>query len=218
MRLPELAIFDMDGLLFDSERILMEENRKVMESYGYVQTFSDYAKTIGMAGDSYFETLFSIYGPDYPAHEIAPLSAQNCVERMMNEGVPVKEGIQELLTYFKEQGVPCCVATSTKRRSALPMLEKAGLLPYFSYVVTSEEVERSKPEPDIFLLAAKKNGTSPQNCLVFEDSQNGVLASYRAGIPVICIPDMKEPEPYYAEKATKVVRSALDVPALFDLH
>ena len=64
MRLPKLAVFDMDGLLFDSERILMEENRKVMESYGYTQTFSDYSKTIGMAGDSYFETLYSIYGPD----------------------------------------------------------------------------------------------------------------------------------------------------------
>ena len=72
MQLPKLAIFDMDGLLFDSERILMEENRKVMESYGYTQTCEDYSKTIGMAGDSYFETLFAIYGPDYPAHEIAP--------------------------------------------------------------------------------------------------------------------------------------------------
>ena len=218
MRLPKLAVFDMDGLLFDSERILLEENRKVMESYGYTQTFSDYSKTIGMAGDSYFETLYSIYGPDYPANEIAPLSAQNCVERMMREGVPVKEGIPELLEFFRDHGIPCCVATSTKRKSALPMLENAGVLPYFSYVVTSEEVERSKPEPDIFLLACERGDTSPEDSIVFEDSQNGVLAAFRAGIPVICIPDIKQPEPYYAEKATKVVRSALDVPALFDLH
>lgn len=218
MQLPRLAVFDMDGLLFDSERLLMEENRKVMESYGYVQTFSDYSKTIGMAGESYFVTLYSIYGPDYPADEIAPRSAENCVARMMREGVPVKEGIPELLQFFKDRGILCCVATSTKRRSALPMLEQSGLLPYFSYVVTSEEVEHSKPEPDIFLLACERNGTSPQDAMVFEDSQNGVLAAFRAGIPVICIPDMKEPEPYYAEKATKVVRSALDVPLLFDLH
>ena len=153
MQLPKLAIFDMDGLLFDSERILMEENRKVMESYGYTQTCEDYSKTIGMAGDSYFETLFAIYGPDYPAHEIAPLSAQNCVERMMRDGVPVKEGIPELLSFFRDHGVTCCVATSTRRPSALKMLEKADILDAFSYVVTSDEVTNSKPDPSIFLKA-----------------------------------------------------------------
>ena len=218
MQLPKLAIFDMDGLLFDSERILMEENRKVMESYGYTQTCEDYSKTIGMAGDSYFETLFAIYGPDYPAHEIAPLSAQNCVERMMRDGVPVKEGIPELLSFFRDHGVTCCVATSTRRPSALKMLEKADILDAFSYVVTSDEVTNSKPDPSIFLKACEWAGVEPGEAMVFEDSQNGVLAAFRAGIPVICSPDINQPDPYFAEKATKVVRSALDVPALFDLH
>ena len=181
MQLPKLAIFDMDGLLFDSERILMEENRKVMESYGYTQTCEDYSKTIGMAGDSYFETLFAIYGPDYPAHEIAPLSAQNCVERMMRDGVPVKEGIPELLSFFRDHGVTCCVATSTRRPSALKMLEKADILDAFSYVVTSDEVTNSKPDPLIFLKACEWAGVEPGEAMVFEDSQNGVLAAFRAG-------------------------------------
>lgn len=218
MKLPKLAVFDMDGLLFDSERILMEENAKVMEEHGYRQTFSDYVQTIGTAGDTFFSTLRRIYGEDYPAEDIAGESARRCVQRLMTEGVPIKPGIPELLAFLQEQNIPCCVATSTKRPSAEAMLEKAGIRNAFSYVVTSSDVERSKPEPDIFLLACKKNETLPEHALVLEDSQNGVLAAFRAGIPVICIPDLKEPEPYYRERATKVVASALDVPPLFDLH
>lgn len=218
MQLPKLAVFDMDGLLFDSERILMEENAKVMAEHGYEQKFSDYVRTIGTAGDTFFNTLYEIYGDDYPAAEIAGESSRRCLERLLSEGVPVKEGIPELLQYLKDRSVPCCVATSTKRPSAEAMLEKAGIRAYFSYVVTGGDVSRSKPDPDIFLLACEKGGVSPADACVFEDSQNGVLAAYRAGIPVLCIPDLKEPEPYYAEKATKVVRSALDVPPLFDLH
>ena len=218
MTLPKLAIFDMDGLLFDSERVLMEENAKVMEEHGYRQTFSDYVQTIGTAGETFFGTLYKIYGDDYPAEEIAGESARRCVERLLTEGVPLKPGIPELLAFFHEHEVPCCVATSTKRPSAEAMLKKAGIRKDFSFVVTSSEVERSKPAPDIFLLACEKGDTSPTESCVFEDSQNGVLAAFRAGIPVVCIPDLKEPEPFYAEKATTLVRSALDVPPLFVLH
>lgn len=218
MQLPKLAIFDMDGLLFDTERVLMEENAKVMEEYGYRQDYDEYVQTIGTADEEFFSRLYEIHGPDYPAEEIAELSRVREVERLKREGVPVKPGIPELLAFFRERGVPCCVATSTKRPEAEGFLRLSGLLAFFSYVVTSGDVSRSKPDPDIFLLACERNGTSPADACVFEDSQNGVLAAFRAGIPVVCIPDIKQPEPYYAEKAAKVVRSALDVPPLFDLH
>ena len=162
-------------------------------------------------------TLLAANAPDVQKAEVAGLAAP-LVERLKRDGVPVKEGIPELLAFLREQGIPCCVATSTKRPEAEAFLRLSGLLEYFSYIVTSGDVSRSKPDPDIFLLACEKNGTSPGEAIVFEDSQNGVLAAFRAGIPVVCIPDIKEPEPYYAEKAAKVVPSALDVPPLFDLH
>lgn len=218
MQLPKLAVFDMDGLLFDTERVLMEENAKVMAEHGYTQHYDEYIQTIGTADEEFFGRLYEIHGADYPAHEIAEESRVREIERMKREGVPVKPGIPELLQFFADRDIPCCVATSTVRSDALALLELAGVLQYFSFVVTSEEVAQSKPNPDIFLLACDRGDTSPKDAMVFEDSQNGVLAAFRAGIPVICIPDIKEPEPYYAEKATKVVRSALDVPPLFDLH
>lgn len=218
MQLPKLAIFDMDGLLFDTERVLMEENAKVMAEHGYTQNYDEYVQTIGTADEEFFSRLYEIHGADYPAEEIAETSRIREIERMKREGVPVKPGIPELLSFFRERDIPCCVATSTIRSDATALLDLAGILDAFAFVVTSEEVAQSKPNPDIFLLACERGDTSPEDSIVFEDSQNGVLAAFRAGIPVICIPDIKQPEPYYAEKATKVVRSALDVPALFDLH
>ena len=183
MQLPKLAVFDMDGLLFDTERVLMEENAVVMAEHGYTQDYDEYVQTIGTADEEFFGRLYEIHGPDYPAHEIAEASRVREIERMKREGVPVKPGIPELLQFFRDREIPCCVATSTIRSDAEALLELAGVADFFSYVVTSEE-----------------------------------LAAFRAGIPVICIPDIKQPEPYYAEKATKVVPSALDVPTLFDLH
>ena len=218
MQLPKLAIFDMDGLLFDTERVLMEENAKVMAEHGYTQNYDEYVQTIGTADEEFFSRLYEIHGADYPAEEIAETSRIREIERMKREGVPVKPGIPELLSFFRERDIPCCVATSTIRSDATALLDLAGILDAFAFVVTSEEVAQSKPNPDIFLLACERGDTSPKDAMVFEDSQNGVLAAFRAGIPVICIPDIKQPEPYYAEKATKVVPSALDVPTLFDLH
>ena len=71
MHLPKLAIFDMDGILFDTERNMYEANTEVMARYGYEQNFSDYMKTVGTAGDTFFRILREIHGPDYPAETIA---------------------------------------------------------------------------------------------------------------------------------------------------
>lgn len=218
MQLPKFAIFDMDGLLVDTETVLMEENARVMEEYGYHQEFDDYIQSIGQADEEFFNTLYRLYGPDYPAEEIALLSRQRQIERQRRDGIPVKEGIPELLAFLRERKVPCCVATSSKHVEAEEFLSLCALDGFFDFIITFEDVPRSKPDPAIFLKACEWAGVEPAEAMIFEDSQNGVLAAYRAGIPVICIPDIKQPEPYYAEKATKVVPSALDVPPLFDLH
>ena len=82
---------------------------------------------------------------------------------------------------------------------------------YFTCLVNGNEVERSKPEPDIFLKACQLCGVRPEEAMVLEDSQNGILAAWRAGIPVICVPDMKEPEPVYAQKTRLLCRDLDEV-------
>ena len=86
------------------------------------------------------------------------------------------------------------MATSTARDSALKLLDKAGIAPYLTAMVFGDMVERSKPEPDIFLRAAELLGAPPRCCMVLEDSPNGIRAAHRAGMLPVMVPDLVQPD------------------------
>ena len=109
--------------------------------------------------------------------------------------MPVKPGLFALLEYLKKEGIPAAVASSTYRAVALPLLEQAGIAPWLTGMAFGDMVQRSKPEPDIFLLAARQLGAEPANCIVLEDSPNGILAAHRAGMLPVMVPDLLKPDP-----------------------
>ena len=116
------------------------------------------------------------------------------VNRWIQEhGVPVKPGLRELLAWLKGHGYKIALATSTYRKTASRYLELAQVSGYFPYQVFGDMVENGKPEPDIFLRAAREVETPPGQCLVLEDSYAGVEAGWRAGCPVIMVPDVLLP-------------------------
>ncbi len=96
-----------------------------------------------------------------------------------------------MLTYLQREGVPIALATSSVESRARMILDSNGILSLFDHLVFAKDVKRSKPYPDIFLKACSDLNVLPENCLVLEDSEAGIAAAYRAGIPVICIPDLK---------------------------
>ena len=104
--------------------------------------------------------------------------------------MPLKKGLLRLLDYLEGQGIKMAVATSTERKLADTMLERAGVKRYFDAFIFGDMVERSKPYPDIFLKAAKELGVPIQECLVLEDSIAGVEAGKAAGGYIIHIPDL----------------------------
>ncbi|MCC8029980.1 MAG: HAD family phosphatase [Lachnospiraceae bacterium] len=230
-RLPKLAIFDMDGLIFDTERLFMERKNEILRQMGYPAREEDYVKTIGLSGTLLREKLLEIYGPDYPAEEITRRTRASLDDYAEAYGPDVKPGVEELLRWFRDHGVPCCVASSTNRAYVEKFLRLAELDVYFRgyaardlredpcgaalCITGGDEVARSKPEPDIFLTACARMGVRPEDALVLEDSENGVRAACAAHIPVICIPDLKQPSPEIAEKAAAVLPSAREVISLF---
>lgn len=218
MKQPRLAIFDMDGLLFDTERLFMNKKGEVMKDYGLIQKEDDYKKTIGTAGETLSRILREIYGPDYPEEEITDRTREAVNQHIKTHGLPVKPGIPKLLATLKKNGIPCCIATSSPAAVAASYVRQAGLDGYFSFLIGGDEITHSKPDPEIFLTACRKADTAPADALVFEDSENGVLAASRGGIPVICIPDLKQPDPEIARKAAAVCRSANEVPDLLHLN
>lgn len=215
MTLPELAIFDMDGLIFDTERLFMEKRAVILREYGYEHREEDYYKTLGTCGEPLLRILHDIYGPDYPAEEISRKARQAVTEHIEACGSAVKPGITELLRYFAQKEVPCCVASSTRRAFVERYLRRAGLDGYFQYILGGDEIRRPKPDPEIFLTACEHFGTEPFRALVLEDSENGIRAAWNARIPVICIPDLVTPAPDLIRKTAGVVRTADEVISLF---
>lgn len=206
----ELAIFDMDGLIFDSERAFEKELKKVMLSYGYNLTEDIYKSTIGLTGKSLKEKMLLNYGSDYPFEEISKKARQEVSSLSQSGNIDIKKGIPELLEFFNQKGIRCAVASSTKSQYVDLYLKSAGLREYFNSVTGGEETERSKPEPDIFLAACKKENSVPGKTVVFEDSPNGVTAALRANMNVVCIPDMVYPPEKLLKNALFVAKDAFE--------
>lgn len=206
---PEKIIFDMDGLIFDSERVFMRELRAVAKNYGYDITEEKYVQTLGLTGDTLLKKKTEQYGTDYPHYELSRQARDRVDAIALSGGLPVQPGIKELLIFLNDSGIPCAVASSTHTGYVEKYLEASGLRGYFDTVIGGDMAERSKPEPDIFLIAA--GSTPPDKALVLEDSTNGIIAASRAGIPVICIPDMTYPTKEIKRLTAGVVRSAADV-------
>lgn len=201
------VVFDMDGLMIDSERISFRLFKRKTEEMGLSCDLAFYTRLLGVNEQHGIFLLAEHYGQDFAAKAVLDQIHKELDEILLHSGVPLKEGLLPLLAQLKKQGILCAVASSSTRRRVLAILEKANITEYFTAVVCGDEVARSKPAPDIFLKALEKTETLPQEALVLEDSEAGIQAAFTAGIPVICVPDMKVPAPEYAAKTLAVLPS-----------
>lgn len=108
------------------------------------------------------------------------------------------------------------IATSTSRRRALDLLNRSRLYDFFDVVLCGDEINNSKPDPEIFLKVAEKLQVLPRKCMVLEDSEAGILAAYRAGMMPIMVPDMKEPSEDIQGLLFKRMDHLLDVKLYFE--
>lgn len=189
----EAFLFDMDGLIFDTERTFMEQLAVVMEERDYHLTREIYCETLGLGGEALREKMFSYYGREYPFYEISKEAGRRVKKISGTVGLSVKPEIREVLDYLKKNGKVCAVASSSRTETVEHHLNISGLRFFFQQIIGGEQVEKSKPAPDIFLLAARRLGKAGNQCVVLEDSENGVRAGLAAGCRVICVPDLKMP-------------------------
>lgn len=193
------VIFDMDGSLVDSMWIWPEVDREYMEKY-HLSPPETFHKDI--EGMSYVETA-QYFLDTFPV--LACTAEDVCREwtemtmELYQTRVPLKPGAGEFLERMKSQGIRMGIATSNSRELAAAALDALHIRNYFSAIVTSDEVRRGKPAPDVFLEAASVLGVPPENCLVFEDIPNGIRAGKSAGMTVCAVHD-EFSVPYEAEK------------------
>lgn len=178
------AIFDMDGTLLDSMRVWKRLTQGYLAQFGVHITDQDYAVTEGFS-----QTQMAQYFIDrYP---ILPMDAQGLIDGLdrqitarYEQYARPKDGVIDFLNRLQARGIRMAIATLTARRHAEKALRDRGMLAYFDFLLTIEDVGISKREPEIYLRAAARMGLSPAECVVFEDAPYAGVTAKRAGFRV----------------------------------
>ncbi len=188
------AIFDMDGLLLDSERLALKTFQTTCSHFelgDLTDLFTQCIGTNSKLGESILKTgLNGVV--DY--RDFSSTWDKHYKSVTEKTPIPLKDGVKELLQYIQSLEVPMAVATSTATGHAETKLRFSGILDYFDFIIGGDQVTQSKPDPEIYLKAASRLNTSPSKCIAFEDSTNGVKAAVAAGMTIIQIPDLVQPD------------------------
>jgi pseudouridine-5'-monophosphatase len=189
----QAVIFDLDGLLVDSEPLQLRAWEQSLARFGVVLSDEVLAQMYGRRlHDAAVAVVDAFALPTTP--EALALERDALFLSQVPGAVPAMPGARELVEALRSREISIALATSGHRRYADLALASAGLVGLFEVEITGEMVERGKPEPDTFLLAAERLAVPTNHCLVLEDSPNGLEAAKRAGMRciVIPLPDMRK--------------------------
>lgn len=184
---PRAVVFDMDGVLLDSEPIGYEAMRVVMSAQGAPYDEVENDEFVGRTTSESFRILAARRGLQ---PEIDELVRQFCEEkiRLIHETARPLPGVPEVLERLRAAGYRLALASSAEIPIIAATVEALGLVDCFEHRVSGEEVPRGKPAPDVFLEAARRLALAPRDCLVVEDSRNGLLAARAAGMRCAVVP------------------------------
>jgi len=177
----QLIIFDCDGVLVDSEIIFNEVLVKLLAEYGWeLDLKQSMAIFVGGSMEG-VQSAVEAHGINLPEGWIDNLYAR--VIKRLEKGVDPVAGIPDVLQQLSEHGMPFCVASNGPIHKMELTLGKTGLLPYFqNSMFSAYDINHWKPDPELFLHAAKHFSVAPEHCIVVEDSSTGTLAAKRAGM------------------------------------
>lgn len=209
-------VFDMDGLLIDSERIVKRSWQMTGNELGY-EDFGEYIYPMLGANakkrESYFKGLF---GEAFPMERFTELTRRYFYEIVDREGLPLKVGVKELMEEAKKRELKIALATSSRQAYAKDVLTRVDVWKYLDGGVFGDQVKHAKPDPEIYLLACEKVGVRPEEAIAFEDAPAGVRSAHSAGMKVIMVPDLVQPDAEIQKLYDKKVETLREVLPLLD--
>ncbi|MBS5938579.1 HAD family phosphatase [Clostridium sp.] len=210
MKKVESVIFDMDGVLFDTESIYLKVWKNVFKKYGYKMTKDIYSQVIATGRENVKKVFLREFGEKLPIEKMY-VEKDLALKEEIEKCVYIKEGAVEILTHLKSKNYKVALATSSDRERMNKQLEKANIRKYFDEIVCKDEVEKTKPNPEIYLKVANKLNVNPKNCLVIEDSLAGVKAAYKANMKVLHVEDLKKADNEIKKYCYKSFNNLLDI-------
>ena len=209
------VIFDMDGIIFDSERLILDCWEKVGKKYQISNIREVCIDCTGTNSVKTREIIYAYYGESFAYDKYKKEADELFREYVRTRGMPVKKGVRELLQYLQAERIPIGLASSTRLAIVEEELRQEGLYGYFQVVMGGDQLKRSKPEPDIYLLTCEKMGILPECAYAIEDSYNGIRSAYSAGRMPIMVPDILQADDEMKEKSVAILQDLLQVKQYF---
>jgi len=212
MHQPAAVVFDLDGVIVDSEQVWNAAREQLVRECGGTWHERATADMMGMSSKEW-----SQYMHDRLGVPMAPDEINNDVVRRVasiyEQGLPLLPHAVETVRGLAAR-LPLGLASSSNRPIIELVLARSGLAPCFSAVISSEEVERGKPAPDVYLRVANALDVDPKGCVAVEDSTNGIKSAVAAGMRTIAVPNREfRPADEVLATAAVVVPSLSDVTA-----
>ncbi len=185
------VLLDMDGTVFDTEwlyaRTLSQAGRKMGFDIDFEGEYLDIA---GKSLEKIYAMVRERHGKDVPIERIFDLRWSYVDEELDKNGLSPKKGFPEILEALSLMGIRMAIASSSPRERIERYLSISGYRKYIDFIVSCDEIKEGKPSPDVFLYCAQGLGCLPEECVVLEDSVNGVTAGLRAGMRTVMVPDI----------------------------
>jgi beta-phosphoglucomutase family hydrolase len=207
----QAIIFDMDGLMIETEHIHSQAFEHVLRKHGIEPEFNNdgIVHTPGRKGKDNWKILKDKYKLEDEVDTLLTES-RTVFQKILLQNLSPKEGLHSLIKKLQENNFKLAIGSSASLDRINLILEKLGLEKAFDAIVSGYDVKNGKPHPDIYLEAAKKLNTNPDNCLVLEDAESGILAAHAAGMKIIAVPNTYTKSHNFS-KADTVVNSLKDV-------
>ncbi|HWM13862.1 MAG TPA: HAD family phosphatase [Gaiellaceae bacterium] len=199
----EAVVFDLDGVIVDSEHVWDEVRQRLAEERGGRWHDQASRDMMGMSSLEWSRYMHDVIGLAEPPEEINAEVVRR-LEAVYREELPLLDGAVEAVEALAARW-PLGLASSSNRELIDLVLRVSGLERWFAATVSSEEVPRGKPAPDVYLEAARRLGVAPERCAAVEDSENGILSAEAAGMRVVAIPNPQYPPAEDALAAADVV-------------
>ena len=193
--------------MLDTEPLYQAAWQRAAATLGYALDDEFYLTLIGTPTKDALKKVGAYFGPAFPLQRFTELGADQWYRQVEEHGIDTKPGLLPLLDQLEAAAVPRAVATSSSAKQAAETLEASGLAGRFIHIVTSDQVARGKPAPDLYLEAARRLGLPPAACIALEDSEAGVQSASTAGMTVLMVPDLKAPSPQAEAQAYRILPS-----------
>ena len=214
--MKKAVLFDMDGVLIDTEKHYNAAWCQAATEAGFPFT-REHALLLRSCEAKEGEKLMQgIFGPSFDYYAIRERRRELVRERLAQYGLEKKPGVEETLRFLRAKGIKTAVATATALDITKSHLTTIGVCDLFDSIVSAKNVAHGKPEPDVYLYACEQIGERPQDCMAVEDSPNGIMAAYRAGLRTVMVPDLTQPDEELTKYLYACVNSLSDLCELVD--